>query len=112
MGYWTEVKDVFKKGVNLAGEGIKEGAETVIGAAKDGVHIVELNKDLFLKQREYHTAVTELGEVVMDLHREGKSVVDDDSFKDKLQKAKDKEKECRDLEAQIKTEKKKEEDNS
>jgi hypothetical protein len=110
MGYWTEVKDIVLKGVSLASEGLKEGAETVIDAAKEGIHIVELRKDLFLKQREYHTAVTDLGEVVIDLTKVGKNIAEDSAFKEKLEKAESLEKECKSLEEQIKKEKKVEEE--
>ncbi len=102
MGYWTEVKEVVQKGINLAGEGIKEGAEAVLDIAKDGVHTVELRKDLFLKQREYHTLIADLGEIVIDLNKEDKNFQDDDGFKQKLAAAKEKEAECRKLEEEIK----------
>ncbi len=101
MGYWTEVKDVLLKGVNLAGEGLKEGAESMIDRTRDGLQTVQLKKDLFFKQREYQEAIAEVGEVVVDLYKEKKDFQSDAKFLEKIKTVEEKEQQCRELEQKI-----------
>lgn len=102
MGYFHEVKDVFMKGLDLAGDKFKEGAETVADFAKDGAHSVQLRKDLFMKQRVYHNAVADVGSIVMDLHKENKDILTDTDFLEKVNEADIIEEECRRIEKELK----------
>ncbi len=114
MSYWDEVKEVLKKGANLASEGIKEGTDylyektkggtgTIIDRTKDGVEFVKLKSDLFLKQREFRTVLADIGDATLALYREKGELYENKKIQKLVTEAEDIEKECRDLQDKINT---------
>ncbi len=102
MGYWTEVREVVLKGVDLAVEGVKEGAAKAVEKGKDGVTYTQLKTNLFVEQRKLQTILADLGDRTRDIFREKKDLYADPiitEIMDKLTKAED---ECRRLESEIK----------
>jgi len=69
MGYWNDVKGIVSKGIDIAVEGLKEGAETAVEKGKDGVSYVQLKKDLFTSHRKLHDLLADLGDVTHDLYK-------------------------------------------
>jgi hypothetical protein len=101
MSYWAEVKDVFFKGVDLATEGIKEGASTIITKGKEGVRYAQLKKDLFLEQRKLHNTLADIGDVVCGIYKERKDLYADDVVEKLIETAGKIEGECRNIENEI-----------
>lgn len=103
MSYWTEVKDVFFKGVDLAAEGIKEGASTILNKSKDGMRFAQLKKDLFLEQRKLHNTLAEIGDAVCGIYRGKKDLYGDEEVKRLIETAGIIEGKCRFIEDEIKS---------
>lgn len=124
MSYWQEVKDVFKKGVEmagdglqkgvemagegfqkgvgLAGEGINKGKDVVMEKTKTGVTLLQLKKLLWSKQKEYRKSLTELGDMAFDLFKVGDTMISSPAFKTRFDRTEGLEKECKALELEIK----------
>ena len=102
MSYWSEVKEVALKGIDLAISNIKEGTEIAIEKGKDGVAFVQLKKDLFMAQRELHNLLADFGDVVYDLYKAGSDINADNRVKETAGKIADAESKCRDIEKRIK----------
>ncbi len=102
MAYWTEVKDIVLKGINMAVDGIKEGAETAAEKGKDGVSFVQLKKDLFLERRNLQDLLADLGEITHDLYKDKKDVYADSSMKNLMDKIVKIEEDCRSRKEKIK----------
>ena len=49
MSYWSEVRDVALKGIDIALSNFKTTAEQAIEKGKDGVAYLQLKKDLFME---------------------------------------------------------------
>ncbi|HOO70546.1 MAG TPA: hypothetical protein PK926_02215 [Spirochaetota bacterium] len=101
MSYWNDVKDVFMKGVDLAVDGIKEGASTIFDKGKEGIHYSQLRKDLFTGHRKLHVLLTEIGDIVTVLYRERKDLYADKELKEKMKQVTQIEDECRKIEKEI-----------
>lgn len=102
MGYWVEFKEIVSKGVDVALENIKDGAEIAKVKGKEGFQYLQLKKDLMLKQRKLHDNLTELGEITRELYKGKKEIYSDDRIKDIMDKINIIEDECKKLEIEIK----------
>jgi hypothetical protein len=101
MGYWEEVKDIVYKGVNLAVDNIKEGANTAAEKSRLGVAYMQLKKDLFLEQRKLQGFLADLGDVTHDLYKENKDIYADENIKDIMSKVIESEAACKEIEDKI-----------
>lgn len=101
MSYWTEVKEVFLKGVDLAAGGIKEGTSTIISKGKEGVRFAQLKKDLFVEQRKLHNALADIGDAVCVMYRERKDLYGDEEMRKLIEAAGIIEEKCRSMEDEI-----------
>lgn len=101
MSYWKEVKDVFMKGVDLAVDGIKEGATTVAEKSKEGIQFAQLKKDLFFEQRNLHSLLADLGDAVSVAYREKKDLNGDEKILELIEKVNSCENKCRKIEDEI-----------
>ncbi len=95
MGYWNEVKEMVIKGLNIAAEGIKEGAETAAVKGREGVTYVQLKKDLFIEHRRLQDLLSDLGDKTHDLYKEKKDIYADQSIKDIMDKVVAAEEKCK-----------------
>jgi hypothetical protein len=102
MSYWSEVKEVALKGIDLAISNIKESTEIAIEKGKDGVAYVQLKKDLFTAQRELHNLLADLGDIVYELYKSGSDISGDGKVKEAAGKIAVTETKCRDIEKRIK----------
>ncbi|MBN1533292.1 MAG: hypothetical protein JXA20_11560 [Spirochaetes bacterium] len=103
MGYWTEVKDVVLKGIDLAAQNIREGASTAVEKGKEGLTYVQLKKDLMVSQRKLHSLLADLGDRTCDLYRDQKDIYADDSVKELMGKINAAEEECKKIETEMKS---------
>jgi len=101
MGYWHEVRDVVLKGIDLAVDGVREGAETAAMKGKDSLTYAQLKKDLFLEQRKLHDHLADLGDAVHDLYREKKDIYTDEKVKGIMESIIIVEDRCRDFEKRL-----------
>ncbi len=102
MGYWSEFKEIVSKGVDLALENIKDGAEIAKVKGKEGLSYLQLKKDLIIKQRKLHDHLTDLGEATRELYKGKKDIYADEKVKDIMEKINEVENECSKLEEEIK----------
>lgn len=100
MGYWQEVSDVLKKGVDLAVSNLKESAETLSKKTKEGTLAAKVKTRLFLKQRELHDVMADLGDAVYDVYKEKKDLYADEKIQDMIAKADAIIEECRAISAE------------
>ena len=112
MGYWTEVKDVVLKGLDLAFANLKEGAgiayDSLKGGAgaamakgKEGVTYAQLKKDLFLEHRKLHNLLADLGDCTGDLYKAKKDIYQDEKVQKIMEQVVETEKKCRKIEKEI-----------
>ena len=101
MSYWSEVKDVALKGIDLALANIKETTEIAIEKGKDSVTYVQLKKDLFMAQRELHNLLADLGDVVNEIYKKKGDVYSDTRVKEITDRVAASEEKCKALEKQI-----------
>lgn len=102
MGYWEEVREVVLKGVDLAVEGVKDGAAKAVEKGKDGVTYTQLKANLFVEQRKLQTILADLGDHTRDIYREKKDLYTDPVISDIMDKLTKTEDECKRLESEIK----------
>ncbi len=102
MGYWSEVKDVITKGIDLTVDGLKEGAGKAIEKSKEGISFAQLKKDLFMEQRKIHDLLADLGDRTRDLFREKKDIYVDGKIKELMDKITEVEEKCKKFENDIK----------
>jgi hypothetical protein len=102
MGYWEEVREVVLKGVDLAVEGVKDGAAKAVEKGKDGVNYTQLKTNLFVEQRKLQTILADLGDRTRDIYREKKDLYSDPIITEVMEKLLKVEDECKRLEAEIK----------
>ena len=103
MGYWQEVSDVLKKGVDLAVDNLKESAETLSKKTKEGTIAAKVKTRLFLKQRELHDVMADLGDAVYDVYKEKKDIYADAKVQEMIAKADGIIEECRAISAEANT---------
>ncbi len=103
MSYWQEVRDVVLKGIDLAAEGIKEGGENIVGKTKDSVQYMNLKKDLFIKRRELHSILADLGDVTFELFKGKKDIYSDEKIQEIMAKTVEKENDCKKIEEEMKS---------
>lgn len=101
MSYWSEVKEVALKGIDLALENIKETTEFAIEKGKDSVTYVQLKKDLFLAQRELHNLLADLGDAINEIYKKKGDVYSDNRVKEITDRVALAEEKCRGIEKQI-----------
>ena len=104
MGYWQEVGDVLKKGVDLAVDNLKESADTITKKTKEGALIARVRTQVFIKQRELQDIMADLGDAVFDLYKEQKDIYSDAKIKGIVEKADKIINECKTLESELKKE--------
>ena len=102
MSYWTEVKDVALKGIDLALANLKEGAEQAIEKGKDGVVYIQLKKDLFLEQRNLQVLLADLGDTVNELYKSKGDIYASSKVKETVEKIAASEAKCRSIEEEMK----------
>ncbi|MFC1669654.1 hypothetical protein ACFL20_04625 [Spirochaetota bacterium] len=78
MGYWEDIKENFTSSIDLALNGVKDGVGEMLDYAKDEVHVVKLKKDLFLKHRELHDTLADLGDKTKDAYNEKGNIYRED----------------------------------
>jgi hypothetical protein len=101
MSYWDEVKDIVYKGVNMAVDNLKEGANTAAEKSRHGVAYVQLKKDLFFEQRKLQAFLADLGNLTHILYKENKDIYADDKIKEVMKNVIEAEKVCKDIEDKI-----------
>ncbi len=101
MSYWSEVKEVALKGVDLALANLKETTELAIEKGKESVAYVQLKKDLFLAQRELQNLLAELGDVVNEIYKNRGDIYTDAKVKDAVDKISAAEAKCKDIEKRL-----------
>ncbi len=101
MGYWKDVKGVVSKGIDIAVDGLKEGAEKAVEKGKEGVSYAQLKKDLFVEHRKLHDLLADLGDVTHDLYKEKKDVYADATVKEIMEKVVKLEEDCKRIEKEI-----------
>jgi len=101
MGYWNEVKEMVIKGLNIAADGIKEGAETAAVKGRDGVTYVQLKKDLFMEHRKLQDLLSDLGDRTHDLYKDKKDIYGDEKVKEIMDKVVDAEEKCKKIKEEI-----------
>lgn len=102
MSYWTEVKDVALKGIDLALANLKEGAEQAIEKGKDGVVYIQLKKDLFMAQRNLQVLLADLGDTVNELYKSKGDIYASAKVKETVEKIAASEAKCRSIEEEMK----------
>lgn len=101
MSYWSEVKDMALKGVDLALANIRETAETAIEKGKEGVEYIQLKKDLFLAQRELHNLLADLGDIVNEIYKVKGDIYSESKVKDAAVKIAAAEAKCKGIESSM-----------
>lgn len=101
MGYWEEVRDVVFKGMNLAMDNLKEGANLAAEKSRQGVAYMQLKTDLFLEQRKLQSLLADLGDLTHDLYKEKKDIYADENVKSKMDEIVEAENKCREIEEKI-----------
>lgn len=101
MSYWDEVKDIVYKGVNMAVDNLKEGANTAAEKSKQGVSYVQLKKDLFFEQRKLQAYLADLGDITHNIYKENKDIYSDEKAKEIMAKVIEVETACKDIEDKI-----------
>jgi hypothetical protein len=104
MGYWQEVGDLFKKGVDLAVDNLKESADVISKKTKEGALIARVKTQVFIKERELQDIMADLGDAVFDLYKEQKDIYSDAKIKGIVEKAEKIINECKKLESELKKE--------
>jgi len=102
MGYWEEVREAVLKGVDIAVEGVKDGAAKAVIKGKDGVAYTQLKANLFVEQRKLQTILADLGDRTRDIYREKKDLYTDPVIAEVMEKLTKTEEVCRHLESEIK----------
>ncbi|HRX49643.1 MAG TPA: hypothetical protein P5120_19115 [Spirochaetota bacterium] len=102
MSYWSEVKELFLKGVDLALANFKDTAESAIGKGKDGVVYVQLKKDLFIAHRELQNYLSDLGDTVNEIYKSRGDIYSDEKVQGVIDKIASSEAKCKELEKKIK----------
>ncbi|MBN1500844.1 MAG: hypothetical protein JW982_11840 [Spirochaetes bacterium] len=64
MSYWNEVKDLLKKGTDIAVENIRQGAETAADKTKEATIAAKGKAKIFLKHRELLEVFADMGELL------------------------------------------------
>lgn len=101
MSYWDDVKDIVYKGINMAVDNIKEGANTAAERSKQGVAYVQLKKDLFFEQRKLQAFLADLGDITHNIYKENKDIYADEKAKEIMGKIIEVETICKDIEDKI-----------
>ncbi|MDH5718378.1 MAG: hypothetical protein OEZ22_12190 [Spirochaetia bacterium] len=101
MGYWAEVKDVLRKGFDIAIEELKTGTETIMHKGKDGISYAQYKKDLFVEHRKLQNLLADLGDLTHDLYKEKKDIYSDETVKDLMNQIIEIEKKCKKIEDEI-----------
>ncbi len=101
MGYWNEVRDMVVKGMNIAVDGIKEGAEVAAEKGKEGVTYVQIKKDLYVEHRKLLALLSDLGDKTNDLYQEKKDIYKDEYIKDLMEKVVAAEAKCKSLKEEL-----------
>lgn len=101
MSYWEEVRDIVYKGVNMAVDNIKEGANTAAEKSRQGVTYLQLKKDLFFEQRKLQVFLADLGDITHNLYKENKDIYADENIKDIMSKVIESEAACKEIENKI-----------
>lgn len=102
MSYWSEVKDVALKGIDMALSNLKDGAEQAIGKGKDSVTYVQLKKDLFMEHRNLHNLLADLGDITNELYKSSSDIAGSDKVKETIDKIHACEEKCKSIEAEMK----------
>ncbi len=98
MSYWSEVKEVVLKGVDLAIANLKETTELAIGKGKEGVTYVQMKKDLFKAHRELQNFLSDFGDMVNEIYKVKGDIYSDDKVKEAAEKVAAAEAKCKDIE--------------
>jgi len=101
MSYWSEVKEVALKGIDLALANIKETTEIALEKGKEGIVYVQLKKDLFVAQRELHNILADLGDAVNEIYKKKGDIYADVRVKELTGKVAASEEKCKGIEKQI-----------
>lgn len=101
MSYWSEVKEVALKGIDLALANLKETTEFAIEKGKESVVYVQLKKDLFIAQRELHNLLADLGDLVNEIYKSKGDIYADAKVKDAADRIAASEAKCRDIEKKM-----------
>jgi len=78
MSYWLDIKETFTQNIDLAISTIKEGVGGAIDFGKEEAHLISLKKDLFLKQRELHDTLADLGDKTKEAYNEKGNIYRED----------------------------------
>jgi len=102
MSYWSEVKDIALKGIDMALENLKVGAEQAIEKGKEGVAFLQLKKDLFKEQRNLQTALADLGDATHEIYKEKGDIYSSSRVKDAVERVEAVEAKCKSIEEEMK----------
>ena len=101
MSYWEEVRDIVYKGMNMAMENLKEGANIAAEKGKLGVTYLQLKRDLFFEQRELQHYLADLGNCVYKLSKDRGDVYENEDVKRILTLVTETEAKCKGIEDKI-----------
>ncbi|NLV66893.1 MAG: hypothetical protein GXY14_04375 [Spirochaetes bacterium] len=102
MSYWSEVRDVALKGIDIALSNFKTTAEQAIEKGKDGVAYLQLKKDLFMEQRNLQVLLADLGDITNELYKSRSDITGNERVKEIVEKIAFVEEKCRSIEAEMK----------
>jgi len=103
MSYWREVREVVLKGLDIAVDGIKEGAAKAIEMGKDGVAYSQLKTNLFFEHRKLQIVLADLGDHTRDLIKEKKDIYADKTISEIMSNIAVIEDECRRIQSEIRS---------
>ena len=101
MSYWNDVREVLKRGVDLATHEIKEGAEALFDKGREEISLLQHKREFHAKHKELELLLTELGDLTHTLYHDKKEIRKNKDFLNMMQRVDKCEKECKELESHI-----------
>lgn len=101
MSYWSEIKDVALKGIDIALSNVKTTAGQALEKGKEGVAYLQLKKDLFMEQRNLQALLADLGDITNELYKSKSDIAGNEGVKEAIEKIAVAEEKCRSIEAEM-----------
>lgn len=101
MGYWKDVGEVLKRGINLAAHEVKEGTETLFEKGREEISQLQHKREFQEKHKELELLLAELGDLTHTLYHEKKDIMKNKDFLNMMQQVDKCEKECKEIESHI-----------
>ena len=110
MGYWKEVGDVIKKGVDISMENLKHTADDIVDKTKHTAVEQKSKTKLYFKHRKLHNLLADLGDYAYDNFKEEKNMFNDEKVKELIGEVDTLTTECKSIEENVMREMKKTDD--